>query len=99
MVSIVPGLLSGLERNRGPFPAGASIFYLHIKVQTCSGAHPASYSMCTGVLSLEVKFLERESDTTPSRAEVKNEFRLNHHSFICLHGVHRDTLTFTRPVP
>jgi hypothetical protein len=29
------------------FPAGAGNFSLHHLVQTCSGAHPASYIMCT----------------------------------------------------
>jgi hypothetical protein len=31
-----------------PFPAGAGNFSLHHSVQTGSGAHPASYLMCTG---------------------------------------------------
>jgi hypothetical protein len=33
--------------SRVRFPAGAGNFSLHHRVQNGSGAHPASYSMCT----------------------------------------------------
>jgi hypothetical protein len=56
------------------FPAGPSdsFFILH-DIQTFPGAHPASYSMCTGVLSPEIKRQEREADhSLPSGTEVKD---------------------------
>jgi hypothetical protein len=54
--------------------------------------------MGTGFLSLEVKPLGRESDIPPFSAEVKNEFKVNHHSFVCLHGVDRVKFTFAKPI-
>jgi hypothetical protein len=54
------------------FPAGAGNFSLHHRVQHGSGAHPSSYPMGTGALSLEVKRPGREADhSPPSSAEVK----------------------------
>jgi hypothetical protein len=53
-------------------PAGARDFSLHHRVQTGSGAHPASYPMVTRALSLAVKQPGREADLSlPSTAEVK----------------------------
>jgi hypothetical protein len=48
------------------------IFFLMHSVQTGSGAHPASYPMGTGAISLGVKLQGREADNSPSNAEVKN---------------------------
>jgi hypothetical protein len=54
-------------------PAGAGNFSLRLRVQTSSGAHPASYLMDTGTLSLRVKWPGREADhSPPSSAGVKN---------------------------
>jgi hypothetical protein len=59
--------------SRVRFPAGAGNFSLHYCVQNGSGAHPTSYPMGTGALSLGVKRLGREADhSPPSSAEVKN---------------------------
>jgi hypothetical protein len=64
------GLEDGGSRVR--FPAGAGNFSLHHRVQTGSGAHPASYPMGTRALSLGVKRLGREADhSPPSSVEVK----------------------------
>jgi hypothetical protein len=58
--------------SRVRFPAGAGDFSLHHRVQNGSGAHPASYPMVPGVLSLGVKRPGRETDhSPPSSAEVK----------------------------
>jgi hypothetical protein len=59
--------------SRVRFPAGAGNVSLHHRVQSGSGAHPASYPMGTRALSVVVKRLEREADhSPPSSAEVKH---------------------------
>jgi hypothetical protein len=61
------------QGSRVRFPAGAANFSLHHRVQNGSGAHPASYPMGTGDLSLGVKWPVCEADhSPPSSAEVKN---------------------------
>jgi hypothetical protein len=70
------------------FPAGGGNFSLHHRVQTGSEAHPASYPVGTGDLSLRVKRPGREADHSPlSSAEVKECVELYLHSPIRLHGV------------
>jgi len=44
----------------------AVIFFFRHRVQTGSEAHPASYQIGNGALSLEVKRLGREADHSPS---------------------------------
>jgi hypothetical protein len=51
--------------SRVRFPARVENFSLHHRVQNGSGAHPASYSMGTRVLSLGVKRPGREADDSP----------------------------------
>jgi hypothetical protein len=54
-------------------PAGVGNFSLHHDVPTGSGAHPDSYPMVPGTLSLGVKRPGREADhSPPSSSEVKN---------------------------
>jgi hypothetical protein len=54
-------------------PGRSTGFFLQHHVQTCSGAHPASYPTGTGALSVGAKRLGCEADhTPPSSAEVKN---------------------------
>jgi hypothetical protein len=63
------------------FPAGAGNFPLHHRVQTGSGAHPASYPMCTGGSFPGVKWPGREADhSPPSSADVKDCVELYLHS-------------------
>jgi hypothetical protein len=53
----------GLE-DRGsmvPFPAGAGNFSLHHRVQTGSGAHPASYTMGNGGVMGEWRYSSTHS--------------------------------------
>jgi hypothetical protein len=59
---------------RVQFPAGEKDFYLLQSVQTrCSGAHPATYPMGTGISFLVVKQPVHEADhSPPSNVEVKN---------------------------
>jgi len=60
------------DTSRVRFPAGAGNFPLHHRVKNRSGAHPASYSMGTGALSVGVRRTGREADHSPlSSAEVK----------------------------
>jgi hypothetical protein len=61
-------------------------FYLSPRPER-SGAHPASYPIGTGALSLRVKRPGREADhSPPSSAEVKNAWSYTS-TPICLHGV------------
>jgi tetrahydromethanopterin S-methyltransferase subunit H len=46
------------------FPAGQDFSLFH-RIQTASGAHPASYQIDTEALSLEVKRLKCEDDHSP----------------------------------
>jgi hypothetical protein len=63
------------------FLAGAENFSLRHRVQTSTGAHPASYSIGTGVSPPGVKRPGREADhLPPSRAEVKECVNLYLHS-------------------
>jgi hypothetical protein len=57
------------------FPAGSKDFSSSLCVQTGSGAHPASCTMGTGVLSPGVKSRPgRDADHSPSSsAEVEDE--------------------------
>jgi hypothetical protein len=60
---------------------GAGNFSLHHRVQNGSGAHPASYPMCTRGSFLGVKRPGREADhSPPSSAEVKECVELYLHS-------------------
>jgi hypothetical protein len=86
--------------SRVRFPAGAGNFCLHHRVQNGSGAHPASYAMGTGALSLGVKRPGREVDhSPPSDAEFKNAWSYtstppNVFMAWCL-VKHRDNFNFT----
>jgi hypothetical protein len=64
-VSIALGYGLDGRGSRVRFPAGAGNFSLHHRIQNGSGAHPASYPMCTRALSLEVKRPGREVDHSP----------------------------------
>jgi hypothetical protein len=60
-------------------------------VQSCSGAHKASYSVSTGVISPEVMWPGGEFDqSAPSSAEVKNEWSYISTPLICLYCVDMD---------
>ena len=62
--------------------------FCSIKVHTCSGDHPASYSTGTGVVS------RGEVDhSTQSSADDKNERRCTSSPPICLHGMDRNNFT------
>jgi hypothetical protein len=50
------------QGSRDQFPAGAGNFSLRHRVQNGSRAHPASYPMGTGAVSLGVKRPGREAD-------------------------------------
>jgi hypothetical protein len=67
-----------------------AVFHTLQNIQTGSGAHPVSLSMCTGV-----KQLRYEVNHSPaSSAEVKNEWSYSSNPPVCLHGIQRDTFTF-----
>jgi hypothetical protein len=89
-ISVGKALGYGLDDrgSRVRFPAGAGNFFLNHRVQSGSGAHPASYPMGTRALSLGVQRPGREADHSPSSsAEVKECMELYLHSPIRLHGV------------
>jgi hypothetical protein len=74
--------------SRVRFPAGAGNFSLLRRVQTGSGAHPASYPICTGVLSLRVMRPGCEADHShPTSGEVKNAWSYTSTLNMFLHGV------------
>jgi hypothetical protein len=93
----------GLE-DRGSgvrFPAGAGNSSLRHRVQNGSGAHPASYPMGTGALSLGIKRPGRAADHSPPFSdEVKNAWSYTsfpQYAFMAWCSViekHRDNFTF-----
>jgi hypothetical protein len=63
------------------FPARAGNLSLHHWVQNGSGAHPASYPVCTRALSLGVKWTGCEAGhSPPSNSEIKERLELYFHS-------------------
>jgi hypothetical protein len=71
-------------------PAEKRGFSLLQNFQTSSGAHPASYSMGTGVVSGD-----SEVDLSPpSSSEVKNEWSYTSTFQECLHDIDRNTFKF-----
>jgi hypothetical protein len=65
-------------------------FYLFRKVQTVSGAHPASYLMDNWSSFPRIKRPRREFDHwSPSSPRVKNEWYYTSTSHLCLHCVDR----------
>jgi hypothetical protein len=74
--------------SRVRFSAGAGNFSRHHRVQTGSGAHPASYPVGTRGFFPGVKRPGREADhSTPSSAEVKNVWSYISTPLIRLYGV------------
>jgi hypothetical protein len=55
---------------------------------------PTGCVACAGSLSLQVKQLGYEADHSPPSSTKVKEVELHLHSLICLHGKHRDNLTF-----
>jgi hypothetical protein len=69
-------------------PAEAGDFFLHLRVQTVSGAHPDSYPVGTRGSFPGGKAAGREADHSPlSSAEVKNAWNYTSTPRIRLHGV------------
>jgi hypothetical protein len=68
------GIATGYELGeRGSIPGRGKTFFPVQMVQTDSGAHSASYAMCTGVLSSGVKRAGRaHGHSLSSSAEVEN---------------------------
>jgi hypothetical protein len=83
------------------FPVGTKDLFLVHSVNTGCGAHPPSYLMSTGALSLEVKRSGREAaHSHPSSDEAKNGGAipplLNTSSWHSAYLIkHRDKFTFT----
>lgn len=75
-------------------------FCLVQNVQTSSGTHQGSYSVCTRVSSLGIKQPGSEADLLfPSCAMAKNKWSHTFTSPVCFHDIYRDTfaLTFMEP--
>jgi hypothetical protein len=70
--------------------------FSHLKnAQTGRGAHPASYTVCTGVLSQETKDLSCGfHHAPPSNAELRNEWSYTPTPAICLYGVDGENFNF-----
>jgi hypothetical protein len=84
---------------RGSNPGRSKRFYLQETVPTGSGIHQAScfsgyYSSCS-----RAKRPGCEVNHRPPTAEVKNRWNCTSVPFIRLHGVDRDSFTFTLPLP
>ena len=74
-------------------PVGES--FLFSKTQTDSRAHPASYSMCHGVVPRGQRGGGCEVDhSSPSSANVMNEWSYTCPLPVCFHGVNRDNFIF-----
>jgi hypothetical protein len=68
--------------------AAAGNFYLDHRIQTDSGAHPASYPVVPGALYVGVKMPRLEADHSPrSSAEVQIAWSYTFTPPIRLHGV------------
>jgi hypothetical protein len=79
--SVGTALGYGLDSQGSKVLLPAGNFSLHHCIQTGSGAHPASYPMVSGALSLGVKRLGCEADhSPPPSAKVKERLELYHHS-------------------
>jgi hypothetical protein len=78
-------------------PVGTRDFALLQKVQTDSGAHLASYTMGTGVLSRGVKRPDHDVyHSPPSSDEIRNEWRYTSTPLAyLLYGLERYSCTFT----
>ena len=88
--SIVIRLWTGKPRYHGSIRGGERFLF---GVQTTCGAHPAAYSMGTGVISYKVKQPGCGIDHSPAlSAKVKNEWIYTSISSICLSCVHRNNL-------
>jgi hypothetical protein len=80
-------------RSRVRIPVRARDFPLPQNVQTGPGAHSASYSVDTRLLSRWVNRPGRKlGHSRPSSAEVKNEWSYTSTPPLRLHGVHRGRL-------
>jgi hypothetical protein len=61
-----------------------------------SGVHPASYSVCTRVISLGTKWWGCEvSHSHPTSAEVENDWSYTSPPTLCFHGMARANITST----
>jgi hypothetical protein len=80
-------------RNLCSIPGRGKSFFLIHNFQTDCGAHLASYSVRTGSSFPWVKQPGPEADhSTPSNAQVKNEYSNASTHSLCLHGVYRDII-------
>ena len=71
-------------------------FCLVQNVQTSSGTHLGSYSVCTRVSSLGIKQPGSEADHVfPSCARVKNKWSHTFTPPVCFHDIYGDTFTLT----
>jgi len=63
-------------------------------VQTSSGTHPGSYSVCTRISSFGIKQPGSEADHLfPSCATVKNKWSCTFTPPVCFHHIYMDTFT------
>jgi hypothetical protein len=92
----VVGMVTKLRSVRFEFriPTGGRDVSLLRNVQLGCEAHPPSYSMGMGAISPAVKLTRHQADhSSPSRAELKNEWRYNSTFLMCLRDMYRDSFT------
>jgi hypothetical protein len=82
------GARLGAERSVVKIPAEARCGYLLHNVKTVSGAHPAFYSMYTGVQPSRGE----ADNTTLSNVEIENEWSCASTVPTCHHGPYRDNI-------
>jgi len=84
------GMVTKLWGVRSEFriPTGGRAVSLVRNVQPGCEAHPPSYSVSNGTVSPGVKRPRHQADhSSPSRTEVKNEWRYTSTSLMCLRGM------------
>jgi hypothetical protein len=97
ILSLVTGLWAG--KCGAQLLGGSKNCSLLQVVQTCSGAHPASCSLGTGVLFIGINQSWHEADhSPPSSSEVKNEWSYTGTSPLCIYGIHRENFTFHKGI-
>jgi hypothetical protein len=74
-------------------------FSLLQSIQTCSGAHQASYPMGIRAISAGVKQPGREADHSPPSSSKVKMVELNLHSAIHLHGIVLNELSAGTTLP
>jgi len=88
----VVGIMTGTRAGRSN-AYSSKRYYSSPKVQTGSGAYPASSLVCTA--DFPGGGVKRPGSEVNCSSEVKNKWNYTPATQICLHGVDREMLPFT----